>query len=83
MVAQKAGLSRRNVAQMKYYEPPPATRITKMQYKTPVRPPLDRRGKNETEIQIYSRKSELHRARGTLTHKNEKNHTDANIDSGA
>lgn len=49
------------------------------QYKTLARPPLDRRGKNETEIQIYSRKSELHRARGTLTHKNEKNHTDANI----
>lgn len=53
-----------------------------MQYKTPPRPPLDRRGKNETEFQIYSRKSELHRAsraRGTLTHKNEKNHMDTNI----
>lgn len=45
-----------------------------MQYKTPARPPLDRRGKNETEIQIYSRKSELHRARGTPTHKMKKSH---------
>lgn len=46
-------------------------------------PPLEQRGKNETEIQIYSRKSELHRARGTPTHKNGKNHTDANIYSWA
>lgn len=61
----------------------PLAATTKMQYKMRARPPLDERGKNETEIQIYSRKSELHRARGTLTHKNEKNHTDVNIDSGA
>lgn len=50
----------------------PLSVTTKMQYKTPARPPLDRRGKNETEFQIYSRKSELHQARGTLTHKMKK-----------
>ncbi|KPI99579.1 hypothetical protein RR46_01268 [Papilio xuthus] len=50
----------------------PLASTTIMQYKTPASPPLERRGKNETEIQIYSKKSELHRARGTLTHKMKK-----------
>ncbi|KAJ2939463.1 hypothetical protein O0L34_g10894 [Tuta absoluta] len=68
MCSEKAGFSR---AVSKVYRQHSTT--TKMQYKMRARPPLDERGKNETEIQIYSRKSELHRARGTLTHKNEKN----------